>query len=244
MDLNLENLKLGVRVNKENQSENVKNINSSCEKYFSSTMDNSLIVTNYTANVNSLYLNDNNEFKYMILNNYYGAISTIYSNSTTCEVSTITNRYFEEADVARYNRMDSIYKEHFKTGDILLYMNSNDTVTKEDGLYAYIYIDGTFYGVNKLVDGTSKNEYSTTLLSKRGNNNLQTLFGKDYWTILRPTLSLDIPENTSSESTNNTLDVPDTSKYLNMFMIIFGIIILTSGSYLIIKKRKNSSIDI
>ena len=50
-------------------------------------------------------------------------------------------------------RQDFIYPETFKTGDILIYINSNDYTTKESGEFSYIYINNTFVGKNYGKDG-------------------------------------------------------------------------------------------
>ena len=119
-----------------------------------------------------------------------------------------------------------MYKNTLKTGDILIYKNSNDeinilenkklvkkTITNEDGEYTYIYIEGKgFVGVNLGNDRLAntkddRNEFNSKyytdnnlelyLCAINPNNekleiyNLQTLLGKDYYIILRPSLCFD-----------------------------------------------------
>ena len=89
-------------------------------------------------------------------------------------------------------------------------------ITYEEGEYAYIYIEGQgFVGVNLGNDGVSntkddRNEFNSKYYSDnnlelylRAKNpseerleivNLQTLFGKDYYVILRPSLCFDFKE--------------------------------------------------
>ena len=89
-------------------------------------------------------------------------------------------------------------------------------ITYEEGEYAYIYIEGQgFVGVNLGNDGVSntkddRNEFNSKYYSDnnlelylRAKNpseerleivNLQTLFGKDYYAILRPSLCFDFKE--------------------------------------------------
>ena len=107
------------------------------------------------------------------------------------------------------NKNDSIYSLVNKT------LVKKD-ITYEEGEYAYIYIEGQgFVGVNLGNDGVSntkddRNEFNSKYYSDnnlelylRAKNpseerleivNLQTLFGKDYYTILRPSLCFDFKE--------------------------------------------------
>jgi hypothetical protein len=143
-------------------------------------------------------------------------------------------------------RADTINSENFKTGDILIYKNNNDTqykyannsinkttVTYERGEYAFIYIEGKGfvginYGDNKEEPRFSRNEFnanyyntfkinypSSSILSIYKENiydsnaemleygNYQTLFGKNYYVILRPSLGFDVtaPELSVTYST-------------------------------------------
>ena len=114
-------------------------------------------------------------------------------------------------------RQDFIYPETLKTGDILFYENYNDikynetkndklNITNEYGEYWYIYIENIgFVGKNYGKDGKhGRNEFSPKYYEENKltlfyeydhpddeilkTGNLQTLFGKDYYVILRPSL--------------------------------------------------------
>ncbi len=127
-------------------------------------------------------------------------------------------------------RADTVYGETFKTGDILIYTNTNDVtyeykknsasenkllrrpVTFEDGEYAYIFIEGKgFLGINYGRDGVpgtqdDRNDFTPAYYVKHNLQvysnpeekdgsmlefaNYQTLLGKDYYVILRPSLGL------------------------------------------------------
>ena len=164
-------------------------------------------------------------------------------------------------------REDFIYKEHFKTGDILIYKNNNDKyyysdnnnklkyddITFEEGEYAYIYIEGKgFVGVNLGDDGKKntkddRNEFNAKYYK---NNNLslylriqnvteelleianyQTLFGKDYYAILRPSLCFDFPNIIEDKNENKSYG-------LVIFLVIFIIIILVIGLIILWKYLK------
>ena len=111
---------------------------------------------------------------------------------------------FRTGDILIYtNYDDKIY---------LIGKNKNKTITYENGEYAYIYIDGKgFVGVNYENENRTRNEftpkyyyenylplfqndssgYGRTFKNGTYNDeigNLQTLFGKDYYVILRPSL--------------------------------------------------------
>ena len=124
--------------------------------------------------------------------------------------SFIYKNTLKTGDILIYqNKNDSIYSSVNKT------LVKKD-ITYEEGEYAYIYIEGQgFVGVNLGNDGVSntkddRNEFNSKYYSDnnlelylRAKNpseerleivNLQTLFGKDYYTILRPSLCFDFKE--------------------------------------------------
>ena len=199
-----------------------------------------------TKNATSISLNDSNRFYNSILNKYW---STLYSRKYN---------YSDPSNVIAYDlkswrgytdidrRADTICGENFKTGDILIYKNSNDLIytsknnkitttpiTYEDGEYAYIYIEGKgFVGVNLGNDGVAdtqddRNEFNYKYYSDNGlfvySNtketdenilefaNYQTLFGKDYYVILRPALSITSNwqelKNKIENSEENTIEI-------------------------------------
>ena len=153
-------------------------------------------------------LNSDNIFSAAVLNKYW---STMYRKDNTYDLKYWTD-YTSE-----YRRADTIYSENFQTGDILIYTNAkddsnpNDTTTKEHGQYVYIFIEGKgFVGKNLGKDNTSntnddRNEFTAKYykdndgLNVYSNENVtdedlleyanyQTLFGKDRYVILRPSL--------------------------------------------------------
>lgn len=193
----------------------------------------SLINTSDGSEYNTISLNENNEYAKYILNDYFGAVYT-KSNGN------VYLKYFktDEDNINIPNRANRIYKEHLKNGDILIYKNSNDTKTKENGTYAYIYLDNSFYGINKLSDGTSKNEFSVTayITNSRDNNTqnsyLNTLLGKDYYVILRPSLV----------NNNQYVEIPNTANNKTHYLFLGGIILIISGIVLFIESKNKKYI--
>ena len=128
-----------------------------------------------------------------------------------------------------------------------------NNITYEDGEYAYIYIEGKgFVGVNLGNDGIvgtkdDRNEFNVKYYKYNNLNvcefcdnsneedleiyNLQTLFGKDYYVILRPSLGFDI------------INPKQNKIVLIIFILIFVILIFSIGililkKYLEMKKNK------
>ena len=223
--LELTDLKLAAHHNTGNDSNNIKNLNQNCNSYFESTNSDALLNT-----VWGLYegrneiLNQDHPLAKNVLNNYYSALFTEYQDASTCSIKSISLKNWETANTGtpetanRSERSVRIYPETLKTGDILLYANTGskkdkeDSVTKENGIYAFIWIEdqnngGNFYGANSLADGSQLNKISGT--NGIGSNNLQTLFGKDYYVILRPSITM----TTKKQIDNHTeadIAVPDT----------------------------------
>ena len=152
----------------------------------------------------------NKLYSEMILNDYWGGL--VLSNYGTSDGSTHYilpkwRRYGEGSYVEAGNRAKTIVKKHFKTGDVLIYYidkantKSELQFTNENGLYAYMYIDGNFVGVNHS-GKSARNEFTTKyytdnkldLVKKlyEGKEKyydyvqLQTIMGKDSYVILRP----------------------------------------------------------
>ena len=120
--------------------------------------------------------------------------------------------------------------------------------TYEEGEYAYIYIENKgFVGVNPGDDGikntkSDRNEFNSKYY--KDNNltlymfatnitedllevaNLQTLFGKDYYAILRPSLSFNYP------------NINESNNIIIIISLIFIFIILVCGVYLLLKYVK------
>ena len=179
----------------------------------------------------------NQKFINMILNNYWGGTAHALKNNAT--ILSLPRWTGNSA-----SRAETIDSRVLKDGDILIYYINNDCnsipgfekktiknkttcdsvyagkYTTEKGLYAYIYINGTFVGVNgsgttsrndftykyynkydktgNVVDNSLYTRYSRlTGIWKPGTekfentmsfSNYQTLFEKDYYVILRPSL--------------------------------------------------------
>ena len=181
-------------------------------------------------NFTSIFLKKANPFYNAILNKYWSTMKSLKYTFTKGgkEVTIYSLKQF--GDYTNPERRQSfIYKNTFKTGDILIYKNKNDSIyslenkklvkkdiTYENGEYAYIYIEGKgFVGVNLGSDGIpntkdDRNEFNSKYYSdhnlelyvraKKPSNerlemaNLQTLFGKDYYAILRPSLCFNFKE--------------------------------------------------
>lgn len=130
-----------------------------------------------------------------------------YTNSARRQ-DTIYSENFKTGDILIYTNYNDV-KYTYQNGTL-----SATPITYENGEYAYIYIDGKgFVGVNLGGDGIvgtkdDRNEfnasyYSTNGLSVDSNTsetdenilefaNYQSLYGKDYYVILRPSLSIDL----------------------------------------------------
>ena len=195
--------------------------------------------TNLASNsASSLSINEDSYYSSMILNKYYSAIRKVthpYNNENLLEFD--LKWWAPYSDPLR--KADTIESENFKTGDILVYKNSDDftysisngvltknTVTKENGEYAYIFIEGSgFVGVNLGKDGKKgtsddRNLFTSKYYSDNGLTvysdetvtdkktldymNYQTLFGKDYFVILRPSLLLNAKININYYQGNGT----------------------------------------
>ena len=209
--------------------------------------------SNYSLSYNTISLNTNHSFYNMVLNNYWSSISMrSYSYNGNLVKLYDLKDFREYTNESR--RQDFIYPETFRTGDILIYTNYNDTIyqidkktnvvknttaiTYEDGEYAYIYIDGKgFVGVNYKNETRERNEftpnyyyennlplfqndsagYGRTFKNGIYNDeigNLQTLFGKDYYVILRPSLKINYifkQRRLSGKSGGNLLKVENKS---------------------------------
>ena len=132
---------------------------------------------------------------------------------------TIYGENFKTGDILIYkNNNDVLY--NFDDDNL-----TTTPVTYEDGEYAYIYIEGRgFVGVNYGNDGIAgtkddRNEFTPKYYSNYGLSvysntseideeilnfaNYQTLFGKDYYCILRPAMAVDIVSMKSEIYYNN-----------------------------------------
>ena len=121
---------------------------------------------------------------------------------------TIYSENFKTGDILIYTNYNDV-KYTYKNGTLI-----TTPITYENGEYTYIYIDGKgFVGVNLGDDGIAgtkddRNEFNAKYYSVNGLSvysntsetdegilefaNYQSLFGKDYYVILRPSLSIDL----------------------------------------------------
>ena len=239
-DLGLTHLKLAAHHNTDSNSDSVKERNRVCNPYFETTSSGALLnsVWGSTAGRNEI-LNQEHILAKNVLNHYYSVVNVSYQDTTTCltkveGVVTAAPKNWGLSNTGspdtanRSDRAMRVYPETLQTGDILLYANTGSTmegkdpVTKENGTYAFIWIEnsdgvsGNFYGVNSLVDGTPLNQISG--VNNKSANNLQTLFGKDYYVILRPSLTMTesvnpepepIPEPTPEPEPVPVPDIPE-----------------------------------
>jgi hypothetical protein len=109
----------------------------------------------------TISINKENPFSQMILNKYWSTMMLSGYNYGGVEISVYNLKYWRYL-TNKDRRADTINSENFRTGDILIYTNTNDNtytystasgltikpVTYESGEYAYIFIDGKFKGVN------------------------------------------------------------------------------------------------
>ena len=170
------------------------------------------------ANKPTVYLNKENKFSSWVLNNYYGAL---YTNSS----NTVCIKYWENSSSkinGRSERADTIYENNFETGDILIYKNTqtaNDSVTyqTEDGTYYLIYIseedkitinENEIYGFIGIDENGNIKNISTDFTS------LQTILGKDYYVIVRPSIvmpqSIELKADSNEIKVGQTLDLQTT----------------------------------
>ena len=165
----------------------------------------------------TVYINNNNPFSKMIMYNYYNALKTRQNGN-------VYLRYWENLrskKISRSDRADNINKENFQTGDILIYKNTQtptgeQTYPSEDGLYYFVYIDQEdkiiidnndvfgFIGI----DNNGNLKYVT-----QDYINMRSLIAKDYYVVLRPSITNDITpmkvkvEYNSSDYTSDIVEV-------------------------------------
>ena len=234
--LKLSDLVLGAQYPSDSDSAEVRKINEACVPYFSREDVNSLINTYYGYTCRKIELNTANPCSKMILNHYYSAVATPYEYDEETETGQIESGgvirpYFWEfhsatgpEDSMHSDRAMRVYPETLQTGDVLLYTNTNDAVTGESGTYAFLYLDDAFYGVNQNPDGTEKNVIAA--VNGKGADNLQTLFAKDYYVILRPSMAIErpIPEEVADvipEESPEPVVTPDPGPGGNYSILIF-----------------------
>ena len=188
------------------------------------------------------YLSENNNFQQiynMILNDYWNGLVID------------SGEYFLPRFVSS-PRATTINSNDFEDGDILVYYIKNSKYTNEDGLYAYVFINGKFVGINGS-QNTVRNEFTHDYYIDNYDNlyqgynkltaenrekmleyvNYQTLYDKDYYIILRPSLNL-IDNNVNDE----VLENPPTNGSFKLGIIVFTMIISIITYILIRKKTK------
>lgn len=172
----------------------------------------------------TISINTNNSFSNLVYNYYYGALR-IYGNDYNMkywEDSWLSNAWNGTLVEGRSERKDTIYREHFETGDVLVFKNSNDSKTSEDGVYAYIYLNDSFYGINK----DNKNEFSTRKVLSNENPYLNTLLGKDNYVVLRPSYII---------NKLSVIEAPNTFMSINNLSTLLAIIFIGIGLGILIK---------
>ena len=214
IDLDLTNFKISSLI-KEN-----KDIVNACKArgLLGRNCSDAMSLTNYKIG------STNYTYKDMILSNYWNGLvnqdttlndDNIDFNSSKPQKAKNLYRWAGSGDSAK--RAKTIMPNHFQDGDILIYYNSNDFEESdssqkrnsyEDGLYAYIYLNGSFIGVNYSGDKArsyfttkyyTKDHTDVTWYSSQSASNIptgaagftqyQSLFGKYYYVILRPALA-------------------------------------------------------
>ena len=191
-------------------------------------------------------LNEDHALYRAVLGRYWGAMTQRINTFHDAEFFAFDLKYWQDrADPDR--RADTICEEHFRTGDVLIYSNTDDvvyrfsevsgtaemsSVTPENGVYAYLYIEGRgFVGPNCGADGLQGSaddridfspdyyrENGLSLFSVSGVKdesllryaNYQTLLGKDYYVVLRPSLLL-FPAEEIEEETAQDVQEPDAA---------------------------------
>ncbi len=189
------------------------------KNYSFSTFDFEKLFSKRAKDSNQIYFNSKpdaqtKKFQEMILNNYWGGISIVKNNgyqivpmlfNSTKRKATFSDIDFRDGDVLIYS-IDydkGVYNPYDPKNRVI--NKSSERKTNEKGVYAYIYLNGKFVGVNG--SGTTKrneftyqyygNNISTNLysnISNLGSNkdyylkiiNYNTLLDKDYYVILRP----------------------------------------------------------
>ena len=169
-----------------------------------------------TITINPSLDEEHDNFKKMILNNYYSGLPT---HEVVVKGVTVDRYYLPRWSRSSTDRAMTIYPRDFKDGDVLIYSITDSPYTYEDGVYAYIYIDGVFKGINgsgctmrntfsptyhtadywKTVDCDKTLTVATSLYNGAWTDgattadekkfiHYQSLYGKDNYIILRPEL--------------------------------------------------------
>jgi len=158
---------------------------------------------------------------------------------------TIYSENFITGDILIYlNDHDKKYNYNKSTNEYTEIGN----ITYESGEYAYIFIEGEgFVGINLGNDnviGTKddRNEFNYKYYNNNGLNvysntnetdenmleffNYQSLFGKDYYVILRPSLVINKDNNLNDSTNDNIMTNPETGQIYTYMVIALATIIL------------------
>ena len=172
-------------------------------------------------------------YKEMILDNLWGGLVELHPNGVNDETDMVYTLPRWGGSVSS-TRARNIHPEFFKEGDVLIYsVDYSKTAnslkhTKENGIYAYIYLDGKFVGINGSGD-TSRNEYTYNYYNDKSLNitthlysgyssltseydveeileyaNYEALFDKDYYVVLRPEFALKDYEKISKDDISSS----------------------------------------
>lgn len=117
----------------------------SFEKFFVKTAGNTP-KSSSTININNNLDKKHTTFKKMILNDYFSGLVTK------------DGKYYLPRFTGNSKRAKTIISSDFKDGDILIYEITSSKFTEENGIYAYIYIDDKFVGINGS-NSTQRNEF-------------------------------------------------------------------------------------
>jgi len=170
--------------------------------------------TDGTIKFNSSLDTNHTKFKEMVFNNYFNGLIK-YVNEEDDSVA----YYYPRHTSKSATRAKTINSIDFKDGDILIYEIYDSKYTFEEGLYAYIYINGSFVGVNgsgythrnsfsppyhtyaywndngydktlTIADSLYVSDWSSLTSAERKFIHYQSLYGKDNYIILRPELAM------------------------------------------------------
>ncbi len=178
-------------------------------KYSASYLDK-IIVDTSSGTSRRIALNTNGNYKKytdIILDGYWNGM--VKTSGGLWDLPKWVDSTAVDGYIGGSKRAKTIFSNHFKTGDVLIYSMTKDTkykYTDEDGLYAFIYIGDQFVGVNYNGKVNQRNKYTfdyyssstraTKLYTGAANDsnytytNYQVLLGKDRYVILRPSKAI------------------------------------------------------
>ena len=193
--------------------------NEACNSYTLQSKDTGAIEAGYSLIKNyrrysysssgapGVELDSANSMYDLVLNGYYNGLSYYYVTEYCSNTRISAYQSFDETDLSKVkktDRKDRVYEDTLQVGDVLLYSNRPFTELQdmnynvnENGVYAFIWDGENFVGNNSDKTKARNVIYGTNDLtaSYRHNddftkNDLQHLFGKDYFVVLRPALAM------------------------------------------------------